>query len=123
MFQPATVVWQKSMNSDDDIWRARLKALMQELDAQDLLGKSGQRIVELDQQAVGRLSRMDAMLSQSMGKAQQIRRDQAKTRILAALARIETGEFGYCLDCGEPIDEKRLNVDPTLPKCLSCTRG
>ena len=41
----------------------------------------------------------------------------------AALARIEAGEFGYCEDCGEPIVEGRLRLDPATLRCVSCAAG
>lgn len=37
--------------------------------------------------------------------------------IEAALARIEDGEYGYCVDCGNEISEERLDVLPATPKC------
>ena len=79
--------------------------------------------MELDQQAVGRLSRMDALQNQAMAKAQSAQRQRLARRIAGALDRIAEGEFGYCTDCGEEVGKDRLNVDPTLPRCLSCTRG
>ncbi len=36
----------------------------------------------------------------------------------AALQRIETGEYGICVDCGEPIEQKRLEAVPWTPFCL-----
>jgi len=77
-------------------------------------------VVELDQTKVGRLSRMDAMQAQAMAKAG-IARDQLMlTRIAAALQRIEDGEYGVCLRCAEPINPKRLEVDPTATLCIDC---
>ncbi len=40
--------------------------------------------------------------------------------IEAALARIDRGEFGICVSCGDPISEERLNVLPQTPKCRNC---
>jgi DnaK suppressor protein len=37
-----------------------------------------------------------------------------------ALNRIDRGEFGYCQQCGEDINPKRLEVQPWAPYCLSC---
>ncbi|TCM87563.1 TraR/DksA family transcriptional regulator [Rhodovulum steppense] len=80
------------------------------------------RPVQLDQASVGRLSRMDAMQQQSMAAAQEARR-QARGRALeAAIRRIESDEFGWCDLCGEFIGEKRLDVDPTLTRCVGCAR-
>jgi DnaK suppressor protein len=79
--------------------------------------------VKLDQQAVGRLSRMDAMQQQAMANAASNRRAARITRINAALQRMDEDEFGYCLDCGEDIGTARLSLDPTLPHCVSCATG
>jgi len=37
-----------------------------------------------------------------------------------ALARIEKGEYGVCVDCGEPISEKRLEYFPYAARCIVC---
>ena len=103
----------------EDLLRDHLTAL----DLEDELGRQGQQTVELEQQSVGRLSRMDALQNQAMAKAGQVRRNQMRLRIAAALKRLEEGEFGYCIDCGESIPAKRLELDPTVPKCLSCASG
>ncbi|WP_040604212.1 TraR/DksA C4-type zinc finger protein [Sagittula stellata] len=94
-----------------------------ELDQEDVLGERSQRVVELDQQSVGRLSRQDALLNQSMAKATQARRNTYRRALQAALRRIEEGEFGYCADCGEDIDRARLELEPTVLRCMSCARG
>lgn len=39
-----------------------------------------------------------------------------------ALARIETGEFGKCTTCGEPISEERLKAIPYVSTCVTCAR-
>lgn len=82
----------------------------------------GRRPVALDQQSVGRLSRMDALQNQAMAAAQEGRRHARLRAIEAALARIEAGEFGWCEACGEPIGERRLDLDPTLGRCVACAR-
>lgn len=97
-----------------------IKTMLDDLAKEDALGRDGQAVVTLDQQAVGRLSRMDALQSQAMAKAHQVRRDAMALRLKAALRRIEEGEFGYCDDCGEAIAPKRLELDPTAMRCISC---
>ena len=99
--------------------RARLTALEDE----NALGEQGQSIVQLDQQAVGRLSRMDALQNQAMAVAQQNRRDIETRNLKQALARIEAGEFGFCRECGDKIAVKRLELNPATAKCISCARG
>jgi DnaK suppressor protein len=104
-------------------FKQQLETALAALEDEDTLGREGQQTVTLDQQSVGRLSRMDALQQQAMAKATQARRTQSRARILAALRRIDEGEFGYCCDCGEEISEKRLELDPTVPTCVSCAAG
>jgi RNA polymerase-binding protein DksA len=40
--------------------------------------------------------------------------------IEAALERIEHGEYGQCMECGELISEKRLEAVPAAELCISC---
>jgi len=79
--------------------------------------------VTLDQTKVGRLSRMDALQSQAMSREVDRRRQLELKRIDAALARIEAGEFGYCITCGEDIEPARLKHNPSLPQCGACASG
>jgi DnaK suppressor protein len=37
-----------------------------------------------------------------------------------ALARIDEGTYGLCLNCGQLMTEKRLNAVPWAPYCLDC---
>jgi len=37
-----------------------------------------------------------------------------------ALGRIEAGEYGECVHCGEPVQEKRLEAVPWARHCLRC---
>lgn len=39
-------------------------------------------------------------------------------KVDAALRRIETGEYGYCIDTGESIGLKRLLLRPTAERCI-----
>ena len=38
----------------------------------------------------------------------------------AALARIAEGEYGKCINCGEAIQEKRLEAVPWARHCIRC---
>lgn len=82
--------------------------------------RDSRKPVELDQQSVGRLSRMDALQQQAMAQAQEARRTGRTTALKAAIARLEAAEFGFCDECGDYIGTKRLDLDPTLVRCLSC---
>ena len=41
-------------------------------------------------------------------------------QVSAALERLATGTFGYCLQCSEPISERRLRALPWAALCLRC---
>ena len=41
-------------------------------------------------------------------------------KIKKALNRIETGTFGICDTCGEPISIKRLKARPVTTQCIDC---
>lgn len=43
-----------------------------------------------------------------------------RTEVLAALARIDDGSYGQCVDCAGPVPEPRLEARPTTPRCVPC---
>lgn len=48
---------------------------------------------------------------------------QAEMRqIHAALARIEAGDYGVCMRCGETVAEARLDLLPWTPVCRRCAK-
>lgn len=100
-----------------------IRARLEELTALSASAEQSQAVVELDQQAVGRLSRMDALQNQAMAKAQQTNRNIETHRLKAALQRLEDGEYGYCEDCGDRIPDGRLKLDLAASKCVSCASG
>jgi DnaK suppressor protein len=100
-----------------------LLAKQQELQAIDAMSEDARKAVELDQQSVGRLSRMDAMQGQAMAQAQNRQRRRELTRIEMALTRLQNGDYGYCDNCGDPIAKRRLEVDPAAGFCIRCAEG
>ncbi len=100
--------------------RKRLLERQAQLDEEDAISAGSRDPVTLEQDSVGRLSRMDAMQQQAMAQATQKRRDSEKLRIRAALARLDEGEWGWCLTCGEQIAEARLQHDPGVGQCVGC---
>ncbi len=101
-------------------YHRRLVAMRTEVEALSVATAEARRPVELDQSAVGRLSRMDALQVQAMQLETERRRGVELQRIDAALKRIADGDFGYCLVCDESIQPKRLENDPTAPTCIDC---
>jgi len=108
--------------SDDlaDRFRALLEQELAEIDQLSDESAGWSAPVELDQQSVGRVSRVDAMQMQAMSQAVQRRRAERRQRILHALKRMDEGEFGFCAECGEEIPVRRLEVDPTFSICVRC---
>ena len=82
--------------------------------------KDSRAPVKLDQQSVGRLSRMDAMQQQSMELATEERRQSRLAALAAALRRVKSGDYGYCLKCDDKIAAGRLAVDPAVTLCIDC---
>ncbi len=97
-----------------------LKSKLAELEADQEATESERKPVTLDQQSVGRLSRMDAMQVQAMAEAQERRRRGERVRIEQALERLAEGDYGYCANCGEEIGLKRLEFDPAIQTCIKC---
>ena len=111
------------MTADDAMKRAeQLRARLAELDSLEAANEEDRAVVKLDQQSVGRLSRMDALQNQAMAQETQRRRSQERARIAAALQRIDDDEYGWCAECGEAIAPKRLDVDPMAVMCAKCAR-
>ncbi len=112
------------MEPDPEELEARFRHLieteLEELAQQSESTRDDRQPVELDQQSVGRLSRMDALQMQAMANAVEQRR---KTRLVAldqALRRMKNGDYGFCVDCDEFIGDKRLAIDPAARKCVRC---
>ena len=101
---------------------AQLRARLAELDALAAENAQARSTVELDQQSVGRISRMDALQRQAMAQETARRRALERRRIEAALARIAQDEYGWCVTCGEAIDARRLDLDQAIPTCRGCAR-
>lgn len=112
------------MRSDIDLqyFKDRLKTRLSEITKQQDSRKDRSGPVELDQGRTGRLTRMDAMQQHAMAKASDRLTELERKRILAALDRIRSGDFGYCIICDEEIAEGRLRSDPSVPSCISCAR-
>lgn len=100
--------------------RKNLQALKAELEQLLLMSEESSSAVELDQSKVGRLSRMDAMQQQAMAVAKRSAYQQQLRSVVAALARLERDEYGYCIECDEPIAPARLQIKPEAALCLKC---
>ncbi len=105
----------KKMKKTLVAWRKELLTLIDS-------GEETKTDTELDQQRIGRLSRMGAMQQQAMEDETGRRREKELQRISTALNRIESDDYGYCTASDEPIAVKRLENDPATPLCITCAQ-
>jgi DnaK suppressor protein len=83
--------------------------------------EAAMRPVQLDQSAVGRLSRIDSLQNQGLTRNLQ-EREQAKLgQVVTAFQRLEDGTYGTCTECGGAIPFERLQIFPETPTCSSCS--
>lgn len=98
----------------------RLRQLKNELLSALDEGGDAARPVNLDQNKVGRLSRMDALQQQAMQQASQQSLRERLAAVARALQAVETGEYGYCEHCGDAIPAARLEIKPEALLCIDC---
>lgn len=102
--------------------QARLYVLRDELQGLAAQSEQSSRTVELDQSSVGRLSRMDALQAQQMAIEANRRRLAQLQQVELALLRLDRGEYGSCVECGEEVAPRRLAVNPLTLRCISCAQ-
>lgn len=97
-----------------------LERQLERLEKSMKLSDEASRPVELDQTAVGRLSRMDSLQSQSMARNLAEREQVRLALIVGALRRIEAGTYGACSECEGPVPFERLLIFPETATCQGC---
>ncbi len=102
--------------------RADLEALAVQLAENVRSTHEASAPVELDQAAVGRVSRIDAIQLQQMAVAQQRRAGLRLEQVRVALREFDADEYGWCVDCGEGIGYARLKARPESSRCMACVR-
>ena len=106
---------------DIESFKSKLLGMQSELEELSSISEQSTATVILDQSSVGRLSRMDALQGQQMALEAERRRKQQVVQIRAALTRIDKGDFGYCISCGEEIALARLTINPVATRCINCS--
>lgn len=71
--------------------------------------------------AIGRLTRLDAMQATSMRRAVARDHDLELQNVARALKAIAAGEYGVCRRCKEDIAPARLRAKPEAFLCVACT--
>jgi DnaK suppressor protein len=88
-----------------------------------MAAKGNGRPGEIDQSAVGRLSRIEAL--QNAGLTQNLHeRERAQLEaVVDALRRLEAGSYGLCTVCQATVQFERLLVFPETRTCAHCGSG
>ncbi len=102
-------------------FRAELERQLVKLEKSMTVTDEALKTVELDQGAVGRLSRMDSLQNQSMAKNLRERELVSLALIQEALRRLDNDTYGVCTECGGRIVTERLFVFPESATCASCS--
>jgi DnaK suppressor protein len=101
-------------------FRAELERQLAKLEKSMTVTDQALKTVELDQGAVGRLSRMDSLQNQSLAKNLRERESVGLALIEEALRRLDAGTYGTCTACGSPVAAERLFVFPESGTCARC---
>ena len=106
---------------DEGAVRERLTTLLAELDSSTatLAGEMG---------GTGELSNLDQHPAEAASELTELERDEAmltivdgqREQVLAALARLDAGTYGRCVDCGGELPEERLDARPEAARCMNC---
>jgi DnaK suppressor protein len=70
--------------------------------------------------AIGRLTRMEAINSKSINEAALRKARTTRSLLEKALISIDSKDFGLCQDCEEPIAFARLMAMPEASLCVAC---
>lgn len=72
--------------------------------------------------AIGRISRMDAINNKSVNEASLRQTKEKMIRLKVALTAIDKPSYGICLSCERQIEYGRLLLLPESTKCKNCTQ-
>jgi DnaK suppressor protein len=107
---------------DANVARSRLEELLAELDAsEEVLQRSGGA-------DTGELTTLDQHPADSGTALADADREEASLEVLqaqqervrAALARIDDGTYGRCVECGRELPDERLEARPEAERCVDC---
>ncbi len=70
--------------------------------------------------AVGRLSRMEAISTKGINEAALSNAKRKLARLQHALTQVDDPDFGICFECGEQIPIGRILLMPESTMCVQC---
>ena len=72
--------------------------------------------------AIGRVSRMDAINNRSVNEASLRQAEIRLTNLNRAISKLDDDDFGICLKCQNPIPVGRILIRPESFLCVNCAR-
>lgn len=97
----------------------RIEALIAQLES-EIANSSADTAAVAPDNAIGRISRMDSMLSQGVAKAAVALKFRRITALEAARLRLDDGTYGFCENCGGEVEYERLEAAPEATRCSDC---
>lgn len=106
---------------DEAAVRQRLDQLLTELD-------DSSRTLAAEAGDTGELSHVDQHSAEAASELTEMERDGAvlavmagqRQEVLDALARLDAGTYGRCVDCGTTLPDERLEARPEAARCVNC---
>lgn len=72
--------------------------------------------------SLGRLTRVEAMQEQERSLHRLHEAKIRLNRLEYALRKVDTPEYGFCMECEEPIPPARLKLMPEAALCIKCAK-
>jgi len=72
--------------------------------------------------AIGRVSRMDAINNKSVVEAALRKAEEKLNKLKLVLDRVNDADFGLCMRCGNPIPIGRILLMPQSRNCVRCAQ-
>ena len=105
-----------------EVFKVQLESLKLEVEHTIEMLKERARPVSPDV-SLGRLTRQEALQEQNVAKENLRQSELRLKKIHGALHRLHNKSFGECLECGDDIPRKRLEIMPENGYCVSCASG
>ncbi len=72
--------------------------------------------------AIGRISRMDAINNKSVVEAALRKAIEKLDKLKLALSKVDDDDFGLCMRCHKPIPLGRILIMPQARTCVACSQ-
>ena len=101
----------------------KIKQKLQEEKKQILIELQTQRAFNQDDSRKDVGDEVDSSVNEQARELSLLMRDRNRDRLEAieeAIQRMQTGDYGFCEECGDPIPKRRLIAMPLARMCVNC---